>query len=244
MSATGQKLIITLASKNEGKQRELMHWLAQSRLPIEIALNEGADDVDETGSTFLENAWLKARQTAPVSGSHLVLGEDSGMVVDALDGRYGISPFPGLYSNRWLTPAIRDELLGRSIPNHLPLDRVTETGVTNSDLYHGILSLMEGECNRAARYCCGMALWHTKLGKCFEVLESTELRIIEGSPRGMNGFGYDPISVPLEGVGPESVPSGRERTMAELSVEEKNRISHRGRALGKLVAYLREQKNL
>jgi len=244
MTATGQKLIITLASKNEGKRRELMHWLAQSELPIEIALNEGADDVDETGSTFLENAWLKAGQTVPVPGSCLVLGEDSGMVVDALDGRYGISPFPGLYSNRWLTPAIRDELLGRSIPNRMPLDRVTETGVTNSDLCHGVLSLMEGESNRAARYCCGMALWHTKLGKCFEALESTELRIIEGVPRGMNGFGYDPITVPFEEAGPADIPLSCERTMAELSVEEKNRISHRGRALGKLVAYLREYQNL
>lgn len=239
MNATGQTLIITLASKNAGKQRELMHWLSQSGLPIQIALNESADDVDETGVTFLENAWLKAKQTAAVSDSQLVLGEDSGMVVDALDGRYGISPFPGLYSNRWLTPTIRDELLGSSIPNHMPLDRITETGVTNSDLCHGILSLMKGKTNRAARYCCGMVLWHTELGQCFETLESTELQILEGEPRGMNGFGYDPITVPVDENGQAST-----LTMAELSLPEKNRISHRGRAFQKLITYLQQQPGL
>lgn len=236
MTSTQQRLILTLASKNEGKRRELCHWLANSNLPVDIALNEQADDVDETGLDFLENARLKAEQTPPVCQNGFVLGEDSGLVVDALDGYYGISPFPGLFSNRWMTPDIREELLGQSFPNRMPLDRTNQEGVTNSDLCQGILALMAGQANRSARYCCGMVLWHPQQGVCFQVLETTELQIIDTQPRGVNGFGYDPITVP---VYEDSVSN---RTMAELLTEEKNRISHRGRAFNKVLAYLKTQQ--
>ncbi|HEY9687509.1 MAG TPA: non-canonical purine NTP pyrophosphatase [Coleofasciculaceae cyanobacterium] len=229
---TGQTLIITLATRNRGKQLELAHWLAHSNLPISLAINEQAPEIEETGRDFIENALLKARKTPSVAGSQLVLAEDSGMVVDALDGAYGISPFPGLYSNRWMTPAIRDALLGNSIANRMPLDRTTEDGVTNSDLCAGIQALMTGKQNRAARYCCGMALWHTERGLLFQTLDATELLVIEGEPRGSNGFGYDPIVTPLN---PNQDP---ELTMAELSTEEKNRISHRGRAFQKTIDFL------
>lgn len=236
MKTSQQQLIITLATKNAGKQLELTRWLDHSQLPVKLAINEGAEDVEETGKDFLDNAWLKARQTAPVIPGGYVLAEDSGLVVDALDGRYGLSPFPGLYSNRWLTPAIRDEILGQSYPNRMPLDRVTETGVTNSDLCQGILKLMENEPNRMAQYCCGMVLWHPKHGKCFEVLESTEMRIIDNEPRGINGFGYDPITTPVSEDGMVS-----SLTTAELTSEEKNAISHRGKAFKKLLAFLQQQ---
>jgi len=233
-STASSKLIVTLASKNAGKQLELKRWLENSGSQIEIALNPAAEDVDETGSDFLDNAWLKAMQTAPVISDGYVLGEDSGLVVDALDGQFGYSPFPGLYSNRWLTPELRDQLLGQSYPNRMPLDRITETGVTNSDLCQGILTLMKDQLNRKARYCCGMVLWHPQRGKCFETLETSELEIINGEPRGLNGFGYDPITVPVQADGRLS-----SRTMSELSPEEKNAISHRGRAFQKVIAYLR-----
>lgn len=238
MKASAQKLIITLATKNDGKRLELMRWLENSTLPVALALNEAADDVEETGTDFLDNAWLKAQQTPPVLPGGFVLAEDSGLVVDALDGRYNLSPFPGLYSNRWLTPAIRDELLGRSYPNRMPLDRMTEMGVTNSDLCQGILALLQGESNRKARYCCGMVLWHPERGRCFETLQTTELWVINGEPRGSNGFGYDPITAPVDENGKNRA---QQRTMAELSTEEKNAISHRGRAFQKVLAYLGQQ---
>ena len=60
MPVSQQKLIITLASKNPGKQMELKRWLESGDFPVEIALNEGAEDVEETGSDFIDNAWLKA----------------------------------------------------------------------------------------------------------------------------------------------------------------------------------------
>jgi XTP/dITP diphosphohydrolase len=231
--AAVKPLIITLATKNEGKRQELMHWLENSGLPVTLALNPSAQDVEETGSSFLENAWLKAEQTPPVLPGGYVLAEDSGLVVDALDGRYQLSPFPGLHSNRWLTPAIRDELLGLSHPNRIPLDRTTAAGITNSDLCQGILALLQGESNRKARYCCGMVLWHPERGRCFESLEHTELWVIDGEPRGHNGFGYDPITLPVDA---QDKPSPR--TMAELSTQEKNALSHRGRAFQKVLAYV------
>ncbi len=232
--AATMPLVITLATKNTGKQRELMHWVEASGLPITLAIHEAAPDVEETGQDFLENAWLKAEQTAPVQPDGYVLAEDSGLVVDALAGHYGLNPFPGLHSNRWLTPALRDELLGNSHPNRMPLDRISEAGVTNSDLCQGILKLLAGQSNRNGHYCCGMVLWHPQRGRCFEILESTELQIIDEAPRGLNGFGYDPITVPLNALGEPSP-----RTMAELSTAEKNAISHRGRAFQAVLAYLK-----
>jgi XTP/dITP diphosphohydrolase len=226
-------LTITLATKNDGKRQELEHWLAGMDLPLHFAINRDAPDVDETGDSFLANAWLKAKGTPPTEGSTLVLAEDSGLVVDALDGVYGISPFPGIYSNRWLNAELRNELLSASHPNRMPSDR-TYAGVTNSDLCQAILKLMKGKSNRSARYCCGMVLWHTERGRLFETLESTELEIIQGEPRGMNGFGYDPITAPL----------GEIRTMAELDTDYKNQISHRGKAVRKLLDFLKQENLL
>lgn len=218
-------LIITLATRNEGKRLELEHWLAEGNLPVTLRLNESVGDIEETGASFLENALIKAQATPPVVPDGWVLAEDSGLVVDALDEQFGLSPFPGLLSNRWLTPARRNELLGRSYPNRMPLDRVTEGGVTNSDLCYGILALMEGQANRQARYCCGMVLWHPATGQIIESLQSTELLVKNGEPVGLNGFGYDPVMVTVDENGTAST-----RTVAELSANEKNKISHRGKA--------------
>lgn len=226
-------LVITLATRNEGKRLELERWLTQEGLPIALRLNEQVADIEETGATFLENALIKAQATPPVVLEGWVLAEDSGLVVDTLDGQYGISPFPGLFSNRWLTPARRDALLGISYPNRMPLDRTTETGVTNSDLCYGILSLLEGKTNRAARYCCGMVLWHPASGQIIQALQSTELLVNKGEPAGLNGFGYDPIMLPVDETGAIST-----RTVAELSADEKNRISHRGKAFKEVLSGL------
>ncbi len=216
------KTLITLASKNTGKLYELCHWIEQYQLPVELAVNPDAPEIEETGEDFVQNAVLKARQTPPVPGSRLVLAEDSGMAVEALDGAYGLNPFPGLMSNRWMSSAVRQELLG--IPNDHP--------VTNDELCMGVLMLMEGQGNRHADYRCGMALWDADKGLVFSVLEKTPLMIIESRPRGENGFGYDPITMP--------VVDGRAigRTTAELETAEKNAISHRGKAFRKVLDYL------
>lgn len=222
--------IITLATRNEGKRLELECWLKHQSLPIRLVLNEAVGDIAETGASFLENALIKAQKTPPVVSNGWVLAEDSGLVVDALDGLYGLSPFPGLQSNRWLTPELRESLLGQSFPNRMALDRVTEAGVTNSDLCHGILDLMRGKPNRQARYCCGMVLWHPESGQWIESLESVSLWVISTEPTGLNGFGYDPIMAPLNEAG---MAAGH--TVAELTPEAKNRMSHRGKAFQKIL---------
>lgn len=225
---TDRKLVITLASRNEGKRRELCRLVEARQLPLEIVLNETVDDIEETGTSFIENARIKAQATPPVVPDGWVLGEDSGLAVDALDGLYGLHPFPGIYSNRWLTSELRDELLGQSFPNQMELERIMETGVTNQDLCRAILKLMENQSNRIARYCCGMVLWNPSRNLLFETLEFTELEVIQGEPRGTQGFGYDPVMMPVGDI----------RTMAELSPDEKNRISHRGKAFEKVLQYL------
>lgn len=233
MGSTNVEQIITLATRNEGKRLELEHWLLLENSPIRLELNDSVGDIEEIGDSFLKNARIKAQSTPPVIPGGWVLAEDSGLVVDALAGLYGLDPFPGLRSNRWLTPMLRDELLGQSFPNRMPLDRLTETGVTNSDLCQGILSLMQGKDNRQSRYCCGMVLWHPDSGQMIEALESTELRVIDSEPRGLNGFGYDPIMLPVDSNG---LPANR--TVAELAPAEKNRMSHRGKAFQKVLAAL------
>jgi XTP/dITP diphosphohydrolase len=107
---------------------------------------------------------------------------------------------------------------------------VTEAGVTNSDLCHGILELMRGKSNRQARYCCGMVLWHPDSGQWIESLESVDLWVISTEPTGLNGFGYDPIMAPINEAG---MAAGH--TVAELTPEVKNRMSHRGKAFQKIL---------
>jgi XTP/dITP diphosphohydrolase len=241
-------LSITLGTKNEGKRLELTHWAQHCEFPVMLVTNPHAEEIEETGSTFLENARLKASQTKPITESGLVLAEDSGLVVDALDGQFGISPFPGLYSNRWLTPS-RYEAIRQNAPAHLqnlvhamPLDRVTENGMRNQELCAAILALMDGQLQRRARYCCVMVLWHSEKGLLFETLESTELWVLEGLPRGTNGFGYDPIMLPMQTSAGQPDLNPDSRTMAELTTEEKNRISHRGAAFQKVLDYLASLK--
>ena len=217
-------MLITLASKNTGKLNELTHWLQQSHagLPVELAVNPDAPEVEETGEDFVANAVLKASQSTPLAGSKFILGEDSGLSIDALDGLYDLSPFPGLKSNRWLSAELRMKLLDVP-PNH---------PVVNQDLCEGILKLMKGEEDRGAAYCCGMALYHVDKGLLFSTLEQTPLRITEGRMRGKNGFGYDFITEPII----DGQPLGK--LTSEMETDEKNVISHRGKAFRKVLEFI------
>jgi XTP/dITP diphosphohydrolase len=153
-------------------------------------------DVEETGATFEENALLKARAVCEVTGE-LAIADDSGIEIDALDGR------PGIHSARW-----------------------TE----ESDWIPRVLRELDGVTGdaRSARYVAGAAaVWPDG----FEIVVRgvVEGRVPEG-PRGIGGFGYDPIFVPAEGDG---------RSFAQMSPEEKHEFSHRGRAFRELVERLR-----
>lgn len=182
---------LLIATHNRGKLREYQEILAG--LPYDlVTLDEVGihDDVEETGATFAENAQIKATEYARRSGL-LTLADDSGLQVDALDGE------PGVRSKRYAGDGASDA------------DRVVFLLAKLRDVPRE---------QRAARFRCVIVIasprgdTHTFDGTCEGEIAFT--------PRGTNGFGYDPVFLfPARGV-----------TMAELPSEEKNRISHRARA--------------
>lgn len=147
-------------------------------------------DVEETGLTFAENAILKAEAYARAANT-LVLADDSGLEIDALGGA------PGIYSARFA---------GRETP-YTERFRLIQERLQNVP-----------PSQRTARFRCAIAL-ATPDGET-RVVEGTIEGVIAESPRGENGFGYDPIFLVPE-LG---------KTTAELAPADKHRISHRGRA--------------
>ena len=183
---------IAIASRNTHKLREIGRICAD--WPVEwltVENHEGPwPEVEETGSTYLENALLKARAGAAALGQP-ALADDSGIEVDALGGR------PGPRSARFA---------GEDANDQHNLDELIRAlkGVPGS--------------GRTGRYRC-LAVLAFPDGRELQAEGICEGTLV-GKPRGTAGFGYDPIFV----------PEGRDRTMAELADEDKDRISHRGRA--------------
>jgi XTP/dITP diphosphohydrolase len=192
-------LEVVIASSNPGKIEEIRRIMAD--LPIKLLVGEdvgGLPDVEETGSTYLENARLKAAAVVAVTGK-AALADDSGIEVDALSG------VPGVRSARLAGPNATDE----------------QNNVRLISLLFGVPPE-----RRTARYQC-VALVHFPDGR--EVVGSGVCEGVVGEePRGEGGFGYDPWFI----------PSGLTRTMAELPSEEKDAISHRGKALRDLAEKL------
>ena len=187
--------VLVLGTLNPAKGHELVALLGGVPLQIKL-LGEfpGARLPEETGKTYAENALVKARATAAITGE-LSLGDDSGLEVDALSGE------PGLYTARFGGPGLDDR--GRWA---LLLEKLR--GVEPS--------------RRTARFRCVIAL--AGPGRPEQVVEGVAEGVIATAPSGSSGFGYDPVFF--------YPPLGR--TFAELSDEEKARVSHRGRALAAL----------
>lgn len=187
--------ILVLATGNPGKVRECAAVLAPAGYDV-LGLSALADTapVAETGATFEANARLKAEGYS-LRTPHLVLADDSGLEVDALHGG------PGVMSARYGGP-----------------------GLTDRDRCAAILAALSAtpDDERTARFRCVLALARDgqTLATFDGVVEGTILR----APRGLHGFGYDPIFLHR--------PSGR--SFAELSLEEKQAVSHRGIALRKM----------
>ncbi len=182
---------LVLASKNRKKLKEMSDILQHLGVEIVLQSQIGIDiDVEETGSTFAENAFLKASAVCKASGMPAI-ADDSGLVVDALDGR------PGVYSARYGGDKCEND----------------------TQRYELLLREMEGKEDRAARFvssiCCAFPDGHTVTAE--EACEGA----IAFAPTGENGFGYDPV-FKVEGT---------ELTMAQMTEDEKNLISHRGKAL-------------
>jgi len=223
-------MTIWLASGNKHKQQELADILAEHavRLPAEAGIT--GFDPDETGNTFAENTLIKARALHALLASKTggpenpeagpVLADDSGLCVDALGGR------PGIYSARYYGK--------NSWANDGSFLAKTGAGEKCTDMERNMLLLEELDCilkstgGRRCRFVCAMVLLFSP-DRFYVVQETLEGEIIPSAAdiRGEGGFGYDPI-VYLPELG---------RTVAELSEEEKNRLSHRGKA-GRAIAKL------
>lgn len=200
-----QKLL--LATRNQGKIvefRRILDALAPGAIEL-VGLDQFPDlhDVDETGSTFQENALLKAREMSEATGLPAI-ADDSGLCVDALNGD------PGIFSARWAGTHGDDKANLEKV-----LDQLKD--VADKD--------------RTAYFICVAALYlpqgtsHCEEGRFY----GTILK----SPVGENGFGYDPIFQ----------PDGLEISSAQMSAEEKDRVSHRGKALRAIAPHVMKALN-
>jgi XTP/dITP diphosphohydrolase len=160
---------LVIASHNEGKVREIAELLGPFGIePISAAELE-LPEPEETGISFVDNADLKARLAADLSGLP-ALADDSGLCVDALDGR------PGIHSARWA---------GEQRNFALAMERV-----------HQELLAKDPEAGRNAHFACALALAWPEDGQC-ESFEGRVDGLLVWPPRGDKGFGYDPIFQPI-----------------------------------------------
>ena len=189
---------IILASNNENKLREIREKIKNLDIKIISQKEAGFDfEVDETGTTFEENAILKAEAIFKLIKKP-VLAEDGGLEVDYLNGE------PGVYSHRYAGENASDE-----------------------DRRNKILNLLKDvpDEKRTARFKC-VGCYIDENGKKY-IFEGVSEGKIGYAAKGDNGFGYDPIFICEYG-----------KTFAEISSQEKNKISHRGRLIDKFVNYL------
>lgn len=189
---------IIAATKNPGKVREIGEILSKYEIEVISQKDAGIDvDVDETGSTFEENALIKARAVSMLCDEP-VLADDSGLCIDVLSGA------PGIYSARY----------GGDLPYEEKIAK--------------LLGEMSGKENRKAKFCCVMALVFPD-GK--KIIASGECHgHITEEPKGTSGFGFDPVFYSDE----------LKKGFSECTEEEKNEVSHRGKALKDLCFKLNE----
>jgi XTP/dITP diphosphohydrolase len=186
---------LVLATNNKNKKIEIENLL--KNIDVTVLNVEGEFDPEETGETFQENAYIKAFEAAKIMNIP-ALADDSGLIIDALDG------LPGVHSSRF---AENDKKRIEKVLN--------------------LLQDIKPE-NKTARFICSMVMVSPNgkiLHSCTGICEGF---IIEKSV-GEHGFGYDPIFY---------IPELK-ATMAQLSLEEKNKISHRAKALSCMIDWLK-----
>ncbi len=188
---------VVLASGNAGKLREFQQLLQGCGFEIVPQSDFNVTNAEETGTTFVENAIIKARHACQQTGLPAI-ADDSGIEVDALNGR------PGVYSARYAGENATDEKNNEK----LLMELVDIPAEKRTARYHAVLAYMRHADDPTPILCHGT--WEG---------------IILTEPRGENGFGYDPLFF---------VPS-HNCASAELDKAEKNRISHRGKAMQELL---------
>lgn len=204
---------LVIASHNQGKVREIAALLGPYGVQPVSAAELDLPEPEETGTSFIDNADLKARAAADLSGL-VALADDSGLCVEALGNR------PGIFSARW---ALAEDA-------HVPADDDAGHVEGDRDFGHAMkrvqaeLEALGPDVSRNAHFVCALALvWPDGHSEWFEGR-------VDGSlvwpPRGDNGFGYDAMFV----------AEGETRTFGEMAPDEKHAISHRADAFRKLVA--------
>ena len=191
-------MLIVAATTNHGKIREIKSYFSEDSdvfvIPMSILRN--VPDFQESGKTFAENAVIKATEASRIFASHII-ADDSGLVVDALNGA------PGIYSARFM-----------GLNNDADKNRV---------LLEKLAGIPKAE--RTARFVCAVA--HADPEGKITVFEESCEGLITELPSGSSGFGYDPVFF---------IPQ-LNKTMAEITTAEKNRLSHRAGALKKFRDY-------
>ncbi len=189
---------IVLASNNPGKIREIQAIFNERLIVLQSEL--AIPEANETGLTFVENAIIKARNAARHSGL-AAIADDSGLEVDALSGG------PGVYSARYA---------GAGASDRRNLEKLLEEMADIPDD------------QRSARFRCVIVFLRHEQDPCPLIAQGSWEGIILHSPKGSEGFGYDPVFL---------VPE-EDCTSAELRPGRKNRLSHRGKALRELARML------
>ena len=186
---------LIVATGNPGKLREFQQFFAQlGHHPWDLQLKPSDLDIEETGNTFAENAVLKARGVALALGQW-ALADDSGLMVDALDGA------PGVYSARYAP--------------------------TPSECIDRLLSELAGKSDRGAEFICEIVLCKPDGSIAAQASGRSRGEILTHR-QGKGGFGYDPVFyVPEFGM-----------TFAEMPLDRKQEIGHRGKALERLKSQL------
>lgn len=188
---------IILCTNNEHKLKELSAIFGNKVSLTSLKDINFHDDIIENGNSFIENALIKC-ETVFKNIQKPVMADDSGICVNALDGK------PGIYSARY-----------------------GGEGLSDKERYQYLLHKLDGKDDLNASFVCALVLYLNP-NRIFIVQEETK-GIITFTPKGNNGFGYDPIFY---------LPD-LNKTAAELSDKEKNRISHRGKAAKKMSLILK-----
>lgn len=196
---------VVIATGNTGKVNEFCAILNDGAFSFFTLKDIGfTEEIEETANTFKGNAELKAKAVAQyVAAKHedyWVIADDSGLEVEALDGR------PGIFSARY-----------------------AGENASGKDRYMKLLGEMEGKTNRNARFVCYLCLIKPECEP--EFFEGICKGTILPEPRGSGGFGYDPVFL----------PEGYAQGFGEMNENEKNALSHRGRAIKNMLKRLNVQ---
>ncbi len=195
-------LQFVVATGNQGKLGEFRSLTENLDIELIPQVDFDIESPEETGSTFVENAIIKARYAASMSGLPAI-ADDSGLCVDCLDG------LPGVISARYAGVGADDVKLYSKLLDDMRDVPADERGAS----FHSVIVLMEDETDPSPLICHGV--WSG---------------YILTEPRGTKGFGYDPVFY---------VPT-HDCSAAELDVEVKNKVSHRGLAMGELLEIFTE----